>query len=128
MTTAILILITAVGCLCIGYRCGYRRPRLMWVWRRVLSVVIKPLLRGTGLRLVHQDYIDSEVSDGESKGFTRGLRERRRDHVIEYRELEFAFLCECEALQTGGAPSSWFVKEYGDDITKARQHHITQGK
>ena len=83
----------------------------------------KPLLRGTGLRLLHQDYIDNEVYRIE-----RDARKKfGENHIAEYRELEFAFLCECEALQAGGAPSSWFVKEYGDDITKARQHHITQG-
>jgi len=81
----------------------------MWVWRRVLSVVIKPLLRGTGLRLVHQDYIDSEV-------YRAVLGSER-----EYRELEFAFLCECENLQAGAALSSWFIEEYGDSPTKARR-------
>jgi len=115
MTTAILILITAVGCLCIGYRCGYRRPRLMWVWRRVLSVVIKPLLRGTGLRLVHQDYIDSEV---ESASHSK--------QIVGYHQMVFNFLCECETLQAGGALSSWFIEEYGDSPTKARRQRKTK--
>ena len=64
--------------------------------------------------MVHQDYIDNEVYVGE----IRGKR--------EYRELEFAFLCEGENLQYGGALSSWFIEEYGDSPTKARRKRKTK--
>ena len=114
MTTAILILITAVVSVYIGRRWRWHSWGSLWRW--ILCRTIKPLLWRTGLRLVHQDYIDNEVYIA-----------RRCSEIEGYHQMVFNFLCECEALQAGGAPSSWFVKEYGDDITKARQHHITQG-
>ena len=76
----------------------------------MLSVVIKPLLRGTGLRLVHQDYIDSEVDYA-----------RRSSEIEGYHQMVFNFLCECETLQAGGALSAWFIEEYGDSPTEARR-------
>ena len=114
MTTVILILITAVVSVYIGRRWRWHSWGSLWRW--ILCRTIKPLLWRTELRLVHQDYIDNEVYSAELRG------------EKEYRELEFAFLCECEnlSLRPGAALSSWFIEEYGDSPTKARRQRKTR--
>ena len=115
MTTAILILITAVVSAYVGRRWRWHSWGSLRRW--ILCRTIKPLLWRTGLRLVHQDYIDHEVE------LARDLASR---NGVGYHQMVFNFLCECETLQAGAALSSWFIEEYGDSPTKARRQRKTK--
>jgi len=57
MTTVLLVCLIVVGSAYVGHRCWPRN----WsdLWRKILCRTIKPLFWRTGLRIVHEDYLEN---------------------------------------------------------------------
>jgi hypothetical protein len=85
MTTVLLFCIVAVGSAYVGHRWWPYSWGSLWRW--ILCRTIKPLLWRTGLRLVHQDYIDHEVYMGELEAW-----QRYRSETVSCPSCKFDFL------------------------------------